>query len=207
MRRVLRELPPWVFGLLCAGAAALVLFPLAAQGDAASPPVVAAAPATPPGTTYPDGRTVASTVDGGFVVAAPALPADDPVSDALALVKALSDSATPWTLKLGLALILVVGLLRKYAKRLPWGVGAFFGSTEGGSTLLLLLTFGASFGAALSAGKPLTWGLAVGTLGVALTAAGGWEVACKPLWARVLRPTLARVLPGLFPPAAPVSSP
>jgi len=139
-------------------------------------------------------------IEEAIVRTAPAVPpSGDPLLDALAAVERMGDAGTSWSVRVGLLLIAAVALLRKYATKLPGVAGAFFASSDGGSTLLFLLTFGGTFGAALSAGRPLSGGLAWSALLLAVTTAGGWHVALKPLWQRAIRPLLARLLPGLFP--------
>ena len=156
--------------------------------------------------------SVQGPADSGPLLAAPARARARPaapgdIDAAVALIKAIGDKGTARAVKVGLCLVLLVGLLRRYAKLLPGKVGAFWRTTEGGSVLLFAVTFGGSYGAALAASVPPTWGLAGGTFTAALAVAGGWEVVLKPAWERIVRPLLARWLPSAFPPAKPPAPP
>lgn len=147
-------------------------------------------------------------VDAGAVMEAPAAGGDFLASivgpeAALAvklLFKAVIDKDTPVLVKVGLALVALVALLRYFATRkradgsyVLGRVGGFFDTHDGGSVLLFSLSLLGGFGSALGAGQPFTWSL-VGTCAmVAMTTTGGWQMFLKPLWERIVSPLLARL--------------
>ncbi len=162
----------------------------------------------------------ADVPDAGVTTYAPTVEPAGPPDD-MALVEAalrgVRASDTTWQVKVGLVLVALMALLRRYATRIPAfsafghvvAIGAFFGTGEGGSVLLALLTFGGGVGSALSCGGSFDWRLVETTLKLAVLSAGGWHVIVRPLWERVGAPLWARLTtkPGVaVVPPAPGSS-
>ncbi len=132
----------------------------------------------------------------------PSGPADD-----MALVEAalrgIRASDLGWSAKVGLVLVALMALLRRYAKRIPWGVGAFFDTSEGGAVLLMLLTTGGALGSALAVGGSFDWRLIESTVKLGVLTGGGWEMVLKPIWLRVGAPLWSRIVAKMTPAVAP----
>ncbi len=138
----------------------------------------------------PAGWTAAASISPAQAETTP--PADDIATIEVAL-RGVRQSDLGWQTKVGLILVAIVALLRRYATRIPWRVGEFFASSEGGSVLLFLVTTLGGIGSALAVGGSFDWWLVRSTVALGITTAGGFHVFVKPLYERVWKPLLAKV--------------
>jgi len=99
-----------------------------------------------------------------------------------------------WQVTTALALVALVFILRKYATKLPWGIGAFFATSGGGAVFVFLVTFIPGLAAGLfthTFSGALVWTLFKTTIALA----GGWT------WGRRILALLAKI-PGVGTPFA-----
>jgi hypothetical protein len=93
--------------------------------------------------------------------------------------------------KVVLGLVAGVWLLRKFGTKIPWGVGSFLATSEGGTVFALFAAVVAYVGAAYVGGVPVTLALVGKALSAAVVAGGGWTMARRLL--RLVSPLVARI--------------
>ena len=120
----------------------------------------------------------------------------DPETDLTAFLSAFLGALKggDWQVTTGLALIALVFVLRRYATKLPWGLGTFFGTSGGGAVFVFLVTFIPGLAAGLvthTVNGALVWTLFKTTIALA----GGWT------WGRLILSLLSKI-PGVGKPFA-----
>lgn len=133
---------------------------------------------------------------GGMALAQGAtLPEDSSVLD---IFRPLWEAATGghWWLAASLSLVVGVTLVKKYH---PGKLGQWASTDVGGSSLVLIGSFGGALAAALAGSSSMSTGLAFNALKVAIGAAGGYTLLKKLLIDPVLRP-LAEKAPAWLKP-------
>ncbi len=129
-------------------------------------------------------------IDLGGAAQAEASP--DPVEDDYGAVenalRGVRRSDLKWQVKVGLLLVVLVSLLRRYATRIPAfsirgktiAIGAFFASSTGGTVLLFLTVAGGALGSAMAADGSFDWRLVESSVKLGFVTIGGWHALVKP---------------------------
>ena len=81
-----------------------------------------------------------------------------------------------------MAIAAILSLIMTLAYKLKVRKLSIFKGDRGGVILLLVLGLMGGVSAALASGAPISLDLAIGTLSVVLTAAGGWQVLKRLVW-------------------------